>query len=174
MYYVPPYTGTPASSESVYAVQIPSDPGSDGVDRSTFVRASIAITAPGGLGVATAKVYFGYTEQGLSTDYYCTSRREACVAVGSTVTDATPFSYATTESYSPAACSVSCTIAIPVLPLHTAYFKISYLNGGGAEVASDLGVAVESTYTINGPPPPSSVSSSISGKVTISGKVVLH
>jgi hypothetical protein len=130
--------------------KIPPITASDGVNRTTFVRAPLALTAPIGLGVTAAKVYFGYTEEGTQGQYYCTTRREACVAVLGTVTDATPFSYATTDSYSPLACVVACTITLPVLPMHTAYFLVSYLDSGGTQVATESGVAVESSYILNG------------------------
>jgi hypothetical protein len=89
--------GSPTTSEhwdwpsNVLAVKLPPFTPADAVDRSTFIRAPINITTPTGLGIATATVQFGYLEQGTGTDFFCTSRRETCVAVASTVTDATPF-----------------------------------------------------------------------------------
>ena len=126
-------------------VKIPPTPTLDGVDRSTFVRAPISITTPQGLGIATATVEFGYAEQGTPTQYYCTSRRETCVAVAATVTDANPFYYKTTDSYTKASCAASCTITLPVLPLHVAYYQVKFYNGAGAFVQDGpLGVAMES------------------------------
>jgi hypothetical protein len=136
--FIDPHLGT-------LMVKIPPTPALDGVDRSTFVRAPISITTPQGLGIATATVEFGYAEQGTPTQYYCTSRRETCVAVASTVTDATPFQYKTTDTYSKASCAASCTITLPVLPLHVAYYQVKFYNGAGAFVQDGpLGVAMES------------------------------
>ena len=79
--------------------------------------------------------------------HYCTSRREACVAVASTVTDATPFSYETTDTYSWAPCSTSCTIMLPILPAHVGFYTVEYKDGSGILVAStrqqDAGVAMD-------------------------------
>lgn len=115
----------------------------DSVDRKTFVRTPLTLTPPSGQGIVSAKVYFGYTEHGTPNQYYCTTRSEPCVAVLSSVTDSNPYMFNKTDSYSPMPCTSSCTITLPILPVHTAYFKVSYLNASGAEVAFDQGVAIE-------------------------------
>lgn len=120
----------------------------DEVDRSTFVRARIPLAAPQGQGVASAAIEFGYTEQGEPSQYYCTSRRESCVAVAATVNDATPFYYAQTETYTRMPCAKSCTITLPVLPAHVAYFQVKFYDAQGVLVGlGDRGVAVEGTAT---------------------------
>jgi hypothetical protein len=121
-------------------------PAPDGVDRSTFVRAPISITTPTGLGIATATVEFGYLEQGTVAQHYCSSRRETCVAVASTVTDATPFWYVGTDTYTRASCATSCTVTLPVLPMHVAYYQVKFYDAGGSFVQNGAsGVAVEGT-----------------------------
>jgi uncharacterized protein (TIGR03437 family) len=147
----------------MYIIKIPPQPVSDGIDRTTFVRASLNLAPPSGQGIVSAKVYFGYSEFGNASQFYCTSRREACVAVSSSVTDANPFSYAQTDTYTPAPCATSCTIALPVLPMHTAYFHVSYLNSSGSEVAADQGVASEQAVVTSG----SSVTPSSSVAVSV-------
>lgn len=139
--------GSWGSAESaMLMVKMPPFPAPDGVNRSTFVRAPISITTPGGLGIASATVEFGYVEQGTPTQYYCTSRREACVAVASTVNDATPFWYKTTDSYTKASCATSCTITLPVLPLHVAYYQVKFYDGSGNFVQNGAtGIALEGT-----------------------------
>ena len=118
----------------------------DSVDRTTFVRAPISITTPAGLGIATATVEFGYLEQGATADHYCTSRREACVVVDSTVTDATPFYFKTTDTYTKAPCASSCTITLPVLPSHVAYYQVKFYDAAGTFVQNGAsGVAIEGT-----------------------------
>ena len=118
----------------------------DVVDRTTFVRVPLSITAPIGLGVATAVVEFGYAEFGTPAQHYCTSRKEACVAAVGTVVDATPFQYATTDTYSRLACVVSCTITLPVLPMHTAFYQVKFYTAGGSLVTTgETGVASEGT-----------------------------
>ena len=127
-------------------VRSPPFTAGDSVDRSTFVRAPISISAPQGLGIASAAVEFGYTEQGEPSQYYCTSRREACVAVSATVNDATPFHYAQTETYTRMPCAKSCTITLPVLPAHVAYYQVKFYDARGVVVTlGDKGVSVEAT-----------------------------
>jgi hypothetical protein len=125
-------------------VKLPPFTSGDAVDRTTFVRAPIPITAPGGRGIATATVEFGYLEQGAPSEHYCTSRREACVAVSSTVADAAPFWFVGTDTYKRAPCAASCVIALPVLPGHVAYYQVKFYDGQGAMVGlGDRGVSVE-------------------------------
>jgi hypothetical protein len=132
------------AGSSMLMLKMPPFPTPDGVDRSTFVRAPISITTPQGLGIATATVEFGYVEQGTPMQYYCTSRREACVAVASTVTDATPFWYKATDTYAKASCATSCTITLPVLPLHVAYYQVKFYDAAGTFVQNGAtGVALE-------------------------------
>jgi hypothetical protein len=133
-----------APPQRLFLAKLPPLTAGDSVDRTTFVRAPLSITAPAGLGIATAAVEFGYLEQGTVAQHYCTSRREACVAVASTVTDATPFSYETTDTYSRASCATSCTITLPILPAHVAYYQVKYYDSGGSLVTSgNAGVAMD-------------------------------
>ena len=127
-------------------MKVPPFPALDGVDRSTFVPAPISIAAPAGLGIATAAIEFGYAEFGTPSQHYCTSRGEACVAVASTVTNASPFQYATTDSYSRMPCAGSCSITLPVLPMHTAYWQVKFYNASGVLVQPGAqGVVAEGT-----------------------------
>jgi hypothetical protein len=135
-------------------LKLPPTPTSDGVDRSTFIRAPLSIATPQGQGIATATVEFGYLEQGTPSQHYCTSRRESCVAVSSTVTDATPFWYVSTDTYTRASCAASCTITLPVLPAHVAYYQVKFYDAQGALVGlGDRGVSVEATAVKPGGPP---------------------
>lgn len=162
-YFGPSFSGLPGNS--VYAIKVPADPGSDGVDRSTFVPATLNLTAPGSLGVATARVKFGYPEQGGSFPFDCTSRLEKCNAVASSVNTTTPF-YWSSETFSPLSCTSTCTIAVPVYPLHTAYLSVEYLNGGGTVVSTQSGVAIEGTVALLGASGGGSpIGSLISGKI---------
>ncbi len=134
----------PAYSSNVWAIHVPPVPTSDRIDRGTFVPAVVTLTAPTGLGVAAARVKFWYAEQGGSLSApYCTSRREACVTTASTINQANPFRYAATEAYVPAPCAVSCTITIPVYPLHSAYYSAEFLDSTGSVVSTTQGIAVE-------------------------------
>jgi hypothetical protein len=118
----------------------------DAVDRTTFVRAPISIAAPQGKSIASAAIEFGYTEQGDASQHYCTSRREVCAAVSATVNDVTPFYYAQTETYTRMPCARSCTITLPILPAHVAYYQVKFYDAQGVLVAlGDRGVSVEAT-----------------------------
>lgn len=67
-----------------------------------------------------------------------------CVAWGA------PFSYQTTDTYTPAACSTTCTITLPVAPLHTAYFTAEFLDAGSSIVATKSGIAIENNVIFLG------------------------
>lgn len=109
---------------------LPPLPALDSVDRSTFQDVPVSLAPPAALGANNAVVQFGYDEYGTPGNLYCTSRKEACVAVATTaVWDATnPFYFATTDTYSGVPCSTSCTIHIPALPQHILYYRVIYRN----------------------------------------------
>jgi hypothetical protein len=90
---------------------------------------------------------FGYAEYGTATQHYCTSRQEACLATAATVADSNPFSFATTESSATASalsCTTSCTVMLPLLPLHIAYGQVKFYDAGGTFVVDGAkGVATE-------------------------------
>ncbi len=169
-------SGTGAAGVDTWKVKLPPMPTPDGVDRTTFVRAPVSITTPGSLGIATASVDFGYGEFGTVTQHYCTSRAEACVAGASTVTDATPFQYKTTDTPVRLSCASSCTITLPVLPMHQAYYQVEFYDGSGVNVAhGPSGVASEGTVVSLGASVggggSSSGGSAFSGRVSTSGKI---
>jgi hypothetical protein len=140
-------TGTPADQVNVWMAKLPPLARQDEVDRSTFVRAPIAVAAPQGQRIVSAAIEFGYTEQGDASQHYCTSRREACVAVSPKVNDAAPFYYSRTETFQPAPCAQSCAITLPVLPAHVAYYQVKFYDAQGVVVGlGDRGVAVEAAY----------------------------
>ena len=141
----------------VLMAKLPPFTVTDGVDRSKFIPASITLTSPGGSAVKAA-IKFGYLEQGAATDYHCTSRAEACVAnsAGAPPTDGTtdPFHYATTDSWTPIACTTSCTIVLPVLPMHVAYYQPVFYDSGNSVVSSGspgiVGDFVQTTIASSG------------------------
>ena len=58
--------------------------------------------------------------------------------------DATPFYYAQTENYKGMPCAQSCTITLPILPAHVAYYRVKFYDAQGALVGQgDHGVSVE-------------------------------
>jgi hypothetical protein len=126
-----------------YLLKVPPIPPDDGVDRTRFISASLQLKPPSGKGVQTAVVRFGYAENGSPDQYFCTSRQEACVVTGTAHTDANPFQYEQSESYSPAPCAAGCSVTIPVLPGRVAYYEARYLGARSTLVATDHSVAME-------------------------------
>jgi hypothetical protein len=133
----------PNPATRVFALKVPPVPVDDGIDRSTFVPAMVSVTPPSGQNIASARIKFGYAEQGSPGSYFCTSRREACVAVSATIDPLNPFRFSETDSYNPMPCAAGCTISIPVYPLHTSYYSVEFLNPAGVAVAATNGIAVE-------------------------------
>jgi hypothetical protein len=136
--------GKPTDQVNVWMAKLPPLIAQDAVDRSTFIRAAIAIAAPQGQHIASAAIEFGYAEQGDPSQYYCTSRRESCVAVSATVNDAVPFYFEQTENYTRMPCATSCAITLPVLPAHVAYYQVKFYDAQGALVGLGArGVSVD-------------------------------
>ena len=150
----------------VLMAKLPPFAATDLVDRSKFVPASITLTSPGGSAVKAA-IKFGYLEQGGPTDYRCTGRAEACIAnsAGAPPTDGTtdPFKFATTDTWAPVACTTTCTIVVPVLPMHVAYVKPVFYDSGNSWV-SDGAIQLVGDFVV-------SLGSSIVGAVSVGGKV---
>ena len=90
----------------------------DSVNRTTFVPLQVRVgSVPAGTDNVVAE--FGY-----DTNFYCTSRREACEAVTATVNETTPFYWAS-ESYSGVR-GAPWTIAIPSVPQRVVYYRLKY------------------------------------------------
>jgi hypothetical protein len=136
--------GAPSDQVNVWMAKLPPFEKQDPVDRSTFARGPISISAPQGQRIASAAIEFGYTEQGDPSQHYCTSRREACVAVAAAVNDAAPFYFTQSETYTRMPCARACTITLPVLPAHVAYYQVKFYDANGAFVAvGEQGVSLE-------------------------------
>ena len=126
----------------ILMAKLPPFVNTDSVDRSKFNAYSVRLTAPGGLGVVAARIKFSYLEHGTAAQYYCTSRAEPCVAVtaGAPPTDGStdPFKYIMSDSYSGLPCASSCTIVLPLLPMHVAYYQTEFLDASNSVVATGL------------------------------------
>jgi hypothetical protein len=81
-------------------------------------------------------VEFGYAENGDPGSFYCTSRQESCVAVSGAISPSTPFFYEQSETYSGAACSAGCTVAIPALSQRVLYYRWKYRDAFGKVIAT--------------------------------------
>lgn len=108
------------SSKSIFAVKIPPYPASDGIDRSTYIP--VSVTVPAVTGATTAKVFYGYEENGPRTAFHCTQRPEACsisAAPGSAVT-------------------------LPGIPQRVVFYQITYYDSSGKLIStSPLGAKAD-------------------------------
>lgn len=128
----------PNGRPETYFVKIPDDPPPfDSANRTAFMPETVQIpSVPAG--TSDVVVDFGYLEYGGPTDFYCTSRREKCLAVHGTVNSADPFKYPTEGAgavetgVAGVPCSAGCTVTIPVIPGYTVYFQIRYRSANHA------------------------------------------
>lgn len=104
----------------------------DTVNRSTFVPVEIKVsTVPATTSTVVAR--FGYAEHSAPTNFYCTSRAEACLANKAAVDITDPFSWAS-EAPAGLSCASGCTITIPGLPGRLVYHRLEYRNSGGSVI----------------------------------------
>ena len=136
---VPSSTDYSNLSGDAFISKLPPFPFPDGVDRSTFVPVTLNINAPQGMSVAKANVQFGYAENGLPTNYYCTSRQEGCVKAGQS---GITYSY-NSDALATVPCSSTCTITIPSIPQRMTYFNIQYMDSSNNVVSVERGVSAE-------------------------------
>ena len=100
----------------------------------------VQLKPPDGLGVDNAIMQFGYAENGGANQFYCTSRREACVVVSSAVGNV-PFRFAsespdgTAGGLSGVPCSSGCSVAIPALSQKVVYYQVQYRDSGNHVIA---------------------------------------
>ncbi len=94
----------------------------DTKDRSQYVP--IPVSLPAGSGYA--RIRFGYAENGSVSNFYCTSRREACV------TDrlVAPFAFDQSDTLSATDCRTGCTIKVPALPGRIIYYRVETSTDG--------------------------------------------
>ncbi len=102
----------------------------DSINRSEFYPVSVQLPA-GSLPAGTSNVIaeFGYLEHGTAAQLYCNTRAETCVAHRSSVNNANPYSYATTESSTIGnglSCASGCTLVIPAFPTRVLYYRVKY------------------------------------------------
>jgi hypothetical protein len=126
---------------NVWMADFPPSQNWDTVARDSFEQIPIKLTAPVGLSVTNAVVDFGYLESGplaTTTNYYCTSRQEKCVA-GTTVS---PYAFPTDgtagvdSGLTGTACSSTCTISLPAVPGRMLYYQVRYRNSSNATVST--------------------------------------
>ncbi|PWT99272.1 MAG: hypothetical protein C5B51_27615 [Terriglobia bacterium] len=124
-----------ATRPEVFLAKLPPMPAPDSVARNTFVPIRVTLTPPAGLAVNNAIVEFGYAENGQATDFYCTTRRESCVAAAAAINEAAPFAFAG-ENPAGVPCGASCTIQIPAIPQRIVYYRVKYRSASNQVLAT--------------------------------------
>jgi hypothetical protein len=121
--------------------KLPPYPPTDSVARWAFQAIPVKLTPPPGLTVDNAVIQFGYAENGSPDSFFCTSRREKCLATAATVT-ATAFAFPSDgvggleSDIAGLACANGCTIAIPAISQRMLYYQVKYRDGSNKTLAT--------------------------------------
>jgi len=134
-------TALSGAEDTIMVGKLPPYPGPDSISRGTFVPVVVNVKPAAGLGVTNAIVEFGYLENGAPNQFYCTTRKETCVAASAKV-GVPPFLFAsegtggTEAGLTGQACSNGCSIAIPGLPQRVVYYRVTYRGASGQALAA--------------------------------------
>ena len=121
--------------------KVPPFPPVDTINRGTFIPMVLNLTPPNGLGVDNVVVQFGYTENGAPEQFYCTTRRDACLAATATFAETNPFRFAsegsdgTMTTVAGVSCASGCSVAIPALAQRVLYYQVLYRDSNNAILA---------------------------------------
>ena len=118
-----------APIHSLFLFKLPPYPGQSAVNRVSWIPVPVKITGvpPGTDNVI---VEFGY-----DPNFYCSSRREVCVANASTIQPGSSvFSYTASDSYTGLPCASGCTVAIPARSQRVLWYQIDYRNASGQSI----------------------------------------
>jgi hypothetical protein len=124
------------------AAKLPPYPQEDSTVRGTFVPTPISIAAEPGPNVDNVVVQFGYAENGAPESFFCTSRREACVATSGSASESNPFQFGsdgadgTLASIAGVPCAAGCSITIPALPQRVLYYQVVYRDSSNRVIGS--------------------------------------
>ena len=110
----------PSGQRVLFLVKPPATEPADGIDRTTFVPVKIPVAG----GHGTAKVNFGYAEDGKPGSFYCTTRQEGCWANAAALK--APYFYYTSEMPAGLPCDSGCTIPAPGISGRVLYYRIVY------------------------------------------------
>lgn len=115
-------------------MKLPRIPERDSINRADFVPVRVAV---GGYdGSTKIRVRFGYADNGAAEDYYCTTRREACVTGG------TPYSWIGEAPAAQTCGATGCQVRIPAISGRVLYYVVDRLNNAGAVIDSTTRGAV--------------------------------
>lgn len=107
----------------VFLAKLPPFPQPDGINRSTFMPVAVTIGASRIAAETHAIVEFGY-----DTNFYCTSRQEACQKG-----NAADYAFAY-EAVAPVSCASGCEIKIPAISQRVLYYRVVRTNSGGSRL----------------------------------------
>lgn len=102
----------------------------------TFDRIAFDLSPPEN--TASMRVQFGYAENGLPSEYRCTSRLEACAVDSLVVNESDPFKWASeTPGWIP--CSGGrCKAEIPRIPGRVLFSRVFFRNAGGTVIETRI------------------------------------
>lgn len=116
----------------VFLIKVPPypepEPPEKTVDRAHFVRLPVSVPAPAD--GDRAALAFGYAENGEPAQFYCTTRKESCLAASAAVDPARPFQFAS-EAPAGVPCAGGCTIELPGISQRVLYYRVEYRDGSG-------------------------------------------
>jgi hypothetical protein len=115
----------------ILGVHLPPFPEYDSINRADFVPVTVQIPQP--TGQPTYQMKFGYAENGPSSSFFCTSRKEACV----TDAVAAPFAFAYSDPRTPAKCPGGCVIQVPGISGRVLYYQVDWLDNLGNVISSE-------------------------------------
>ncbi|HEY4089728.1 MAG TPA: hypothetical protein VGM43_27565 [Bryobacteraceae bacterium] len=148
--FIPDPTGTWAFSEGYWLDGVRNDlmiaklppwpnPQDVTVNRTNFIQQSVQIGA--GQNLTSARVRFGYTENGNVSDFFCTARQETCVTAGSASSANTPYWFIS-ENQGWQSCSSGCTVSVPAIPGRVLFYAVDRQDGAGNTVPGSPQVVV--------------------------------
>jgi hypothetical protein len=114
---------------SLFLFKLPPYPGPSAVNRTSWIPVPVKITSvpPGTDNVI---VEFGY-----DPNFYCSSRREVCVANGATIqAGSAVYSYESSDTYTGLPCAAGCTVSIPARSQRVMWYQIDYRNASGQTI----------------------------------------
>jgi hypothetical protein len=123
------YLGEDHGHTRLYMVKVPPMPEDTTENVLTFARVPVSLYH------ATAtkiRIQFGYAEHGTPTQYFCTSRREACTVDAATITESTPFKFSTDSTTYVNCASQKCVAEIPRLPGRVVFAQAQFFDSGNS------------------------------------------
>lgn len=148
--FIPDPTGTWGFSEGYWLDGVRNDlliaklppwpnPQDVTVNRTNFINQSVQIGA--GQNLTSARVRFGYTENGNVTDFFCTARQESCVTAGTASTPTSPYWFIG-ENQGWQQCTNGCTVSVPAIPGRVLFYAVDRQDGAGNTIPGTTQVAV--------------------------------